>query len=246
MTTIMIITMMATTDMPTELIELKDVRVVLGRSDAGRQVTACFPDLVLARGERMAVTGPSGCGKSTLLNVLCGLLRPESGVVRVAGASLGEMGAAELDVFRGRHIGVVHQSFHLLHGFSALENVMMGLRFGRRVAKGGVREEALGLLERVGLADQAGMRTNRMSVGERQRVAIARALAGQPDLLLADEPTGALDPEASERAMALLEALCASFNCGWICVTHDLNLAGRFPRQFSCAGVIRREEEAGI
>jgi ABC-type lipoprotein export system ATPase subunit len=235
MTTIMGTTMTTTTD----LVKLTDVRVTLGE-----RVEARFPDVTLARGERMAVTGPSGCGKSTLLNVLCGLLRPDGGVVRVAGRSLGDLGAGELDVFRGRHIGVVHQSFHLLHGFSALENVMTGLRFGRRASGRRVREEAMDLLDRVGLADQAGAKTNRMSVGERQRVAIARALAGKPDVLLADEPTGALDPEASERAMALLEGLCGEVNCGWVCVTHDLELAKRFPRQLSCAGVIRRTGEA--
>ena len=225
--------------MTTELLALKDVEAVLTA-----QVRACFPDLTLAYGERIAVTGPSGCGKSTLLNVLCGLLRPEHGTVRVAGKDLVSLPAGALDVFRGRHIGVVHQSFHLLHGFSALENVMMGLRFGRRSPGRRMREEAMALLDRVGLADQAGAKTYRMSVGERQRVAIARALAGKPDLLLADEPTGALDPEASERAMALLEGLCAEVNCGWVCVTHDPDLAKRFPRQFSCAGVIRRTGEA--
>ena len=241
MNTDMNTTMIMTTTMimSTDLIELEDVRVSLGE-----RVEARFPNLSLSRGGRMAVTGPSGCGKSTLLNVLSGLVRPDSGVVRVAGTELGTLGAAALDVFRGKHIGMVHQSFHLLHGFTALENVMMGLRFGRRAAGRRVREEAMALLDRVGLADLAGAKTNRMSVGERQRVAIARALAGKPDVLLADEPTGALDPDASERAMALLEGLCEELNCGWICVTHDMDLAKRFPKQFPCAGVIRRRGEA--
>lgn len=226
-------------DMSTELVRLQGVCVPLGERAEAR-----FPELILNRGERMAVTGPSGCGKSTLLNVVSGLLRPGEGVVRVAGCSLGGLRPSELDGFRGRHIGMVHQSFHLLHGFTALENVMAGLRFGRRAAGRKAREEAMTLLDRVGLAGRAGSKTHRMSVGERQRVAIARALAGRPDLLLADEPTGALDPEASEQAMALLEGLCDELNCGWICVTHDLELAARFPRRFSCKDVIHRRGEA--
>jgi ABC-type lipoprotein export system ATPase subunit len=226
-------------DMSTELVGLENVRVRLGERAEAR-----FPSFMLNRGERMAVTGPSGCGKSTLLNLLSGLLRPDSGEVRVAGRALGGLRPSELDVFRGRHIGMVHQSFHLLHGFTALENVMAGLRFGRRAAGKKAREEGMALLDRVGLADRAGSKTNRMSVGERQRVAIARALAGRPDLLLADEPTGALDPEASEQAMALMEQLCDDLNCGWICVTHDLDLAARFPSQFSCRDVMHRRGEA--
>ena len=232
----MILVMSIPMHMATELVELKDVRVALGE-----RTVACFPEFSLSRGERMAVTGPSGCGKSTLLNLVSGLLRPVSGQVRVAGVALESMKPSELDVFRGHHIGMVHQSFHLLHGFTALENVMAGLRFGRRASGRRAGKEARALLDRVGLADQAGLKTHRMSVGERQRVAIARALAGKPDLLLADEPTGSLDPESSARAVELLEGLCDEFGCGWICVTHDPDLAARFPRTFSCREVIRRE-----
>ncbi|MCC5850373.1 MAG: ABC transporter ATP-binding protein [Verrucomicrobia bacterium] len=223
------------------LLRVHGARVLLGRNGQGGNVVARLPDLEMTPGERVALTGPSGCGKSTFLNVVSGLRALDEGVVQVDGTDLGKLKPAALDVFRGRNIGFVHQTFHLLHGFSVLDNVMAGLRFGRVVPAGQRKSRALEILEEVGLGHRLRAYPQKLSVGERQRVAIARALAGHPKLLLADEPTGALDPVAGGKAVELMENLCAKLNCGWLCVTHDQALAARFPRRISCADAIGNE-----
>lgn len=224
------------------LLHVQGARVLLGRNGRGGNVVARLPDLEMAAGERVALTGPSGCGKSTFLNVVSGLRVPDEGAVRVDGTDLARLNPAALDVFRGRKIGFVHQTFHLLHGFSVLDNVMAGLRFGRVVPAGQRKQRALEILDEVGLSHRLRAYPHKLSVGERQRVAIARALAGHPKLLLADEPTGALDPAAGDKAVELMETLCAKLNCGWLCVTHDERLARRFPRRVSCADAIESEQ----
>jgi putative ABC transport system ATP-binding protein len=181
-------------------------------------------DLEVGAGEFVAVMGPSGSGKSTLLNLVAGLDRPSEGRVVVGNVDLGKLGEGGLARYRRTQLGFVFQFFHLLEQMTALENVALPAQLGgRRHAEERARE----LLERLGVGDKAKEYPGRLSGGERQRVAIARALVNEPRLLLADEPTGALDSANGEQVMELLREL----NGGGqtiLQVTHDLALAERY------------------
>jgi len=218
-------------------IDLENVRLCLGRHEQG-SVQFSLDKLEVARGEKLALTGPSGCGKSTLLNIVAGMIRAEEGRVTVLDHDLRKLSTAGLDAFRGHHCGFVFQSFHLLNAFTAQENVEIGLRFGARPSAKERRERSAELLKRVGLGHRLHARTSRLSVGERQRVAIARAIAGKPEILLADEPTGALDPRTAEGVFELLLEVVAEAGCTMLMVTHDLSLAAKLPRQMACEGLV--------
>jgi len=218
-------------------IDLENVRLCLGKHEQG-SVEFSLDKLEVAKGEMLALTGPSGCGKSTLLNIVAGMIRAEEGRVMVLGHDLRKLSTAGLDSFRGHHCGFVFQSFHLLNAFTALENVEIGLRFGARLHAHERKERSTELLKRVGLSHRLHARTSRMSVGERQRVAIARAIAGKPEILLADEPTGALDPRTAAEVFKLLMEVVAEAGCTLLMVTHDLALAAKLPRQMPCEGLV--------
>jgi putative ABC transport system ATP-binding protein len=181
--------------------------------------------LAVAAGEVAAVMGPSGSGKSTLLNLVAGLDRPTSGSVRVDGVELTRIGEAELARYRRTKVGLVFQFFNLLNNLTVLDNVAVPAELaglGRREA----RLRALALLEDLGLRGQARSFPARLSGGQRQRVAVARALVNRPPLLLADEPTGALDRRSGEQVMDLLTELNRSGQT-ILLVTHDARLAER-------------------
>jgi putative ABC transport system ATP-binding protein len=180
-------------------------------------------DLSIDEGEFVAIMGPSGCGKSTLLNLVAGLDVPTDGEIFVAGEALSGMDEDELALMRRRHIGIVFQFFNLLEGMTVLENatlpaVVAGLR--RRQAESRARD----LLDLLGLADKARAAPGLLSGGERQRLAIARALANAPTLLLADEPTGALDSEGGFEVLELFRRLHAGGQ-SILLVTHDEHVA---------------------
>jgi ABC-type lipoprotein export system ATPase subunit len=219
--------------------EIRDCRLTLGRSGA-KPLDFSLPSLDVAAGERVALTGPSGCGKSTLLNLIAGLVRPDEGTIRVGGTDLTRMSVSALDTFRGRTIGFIYQSFNLLDAFNVLENVLIGMRFGRAIEPAGRRRRAHELLERVGLGDRLHIQPNRLSMGERQRVAVARAVANRPSLILADEPTGSLDPETAETVFDLILAICGEEDRTLLFVAHDRELARKLPRQFDCRKLVRR------
>ena len=179
--------------------------------------------LEVAAGQFAAIRGPSGCGKSTLLSLVGGLALPTSGSVWVAGAEVSRMTSAERARFRAGQIGFVFQLFHLLPYLSVLDNVLVAAPAARRRA---APQRAKELLERFGLSDRLTHRPGQLSVGQRQRVAMARALLNQPQLLLADEPTGNLDPS---HATALLDELADFHRAGGtlLLVTHDDQAARR-------------------
>ncbi|MEO7100324.1 MAG: ABC transporter ATP-binding protein [Luteolibacter sp.] len=226
-------------------IEIRNCGLRLGFS-SGEAIQFHLEHFKVDAGEQIALTGPSGCGKSTLLNLVAGLRRPDAGSIVVRGTDLKPLSASKLDAFRGRTMGFVFQSFNLLDGFSALENVLVGLRFGRSCPHGERRARAVALLERVGLQRRLDSLPGRMSVGERQRVAIARALANRPAILLADEPTGALDPATADEVFGLIREVCGEERCALVLVTHDLDLAAKLPRQVDCRGLIRHVSEMEV
>jgi putative ABC transport system ATP-binding protein len=180
-----------------------------------------------AAGEQLALVGRSGSGKSTLLHVISGIARADSGVVQVDGVDVARLSEAAADRFRAERIGYVFQTFNLLPGFTALENVMLGMTFsGNR----GGSARAMELLDRVGLGARASHRPPQLSVGEQQRVAVARALANRPKLMLADEPTANVDAGNQQHVIDLLRDQCRAENVTLILVTHSHDVARQFER----------------
>jgi lipoprotein-releasing system ATP-binding protein len=187
-------------------------------------------DLEIQQGEIVALTGPSGAGKSTFLHLLGTLDVPTRGRIRFDGQDIFERDEERLAAFRNETIGFVFQSHHLLPEFTALENAMMPALI-RREGRGEARRRAAAMLERVGLGDRLEHRPGELSGGEQQRVALARALSLSPRLLLADEPTGNLDPQTADGIHALLVDLNRSLGITAVVVTHNERLAQALPRR---------------
>jgi putative ABC transport system ATP-binding protein len=181
-------------------------------------------------GEYVAVVGPSGSGKSTLMHLMGCLDRPTSGRLLIGGRDVSTLGDGELAETRNRRIGFVFQSFQLLGRTSALDNVALPLVY-RGVRRPERRDRAAAALQAVGLGHRLGHRPSQLSGGEQQRVAVARALVGEPDLLLADEPTGNLDTRSGADVMNLLGELVADRGVAVVVVTHDHEVAGRAARR---------------
>ena len=214
--------------MATAALELREVRRIF--KQAGTELTVLNGvDLVLSPGKVTALVGPSGAGKSTLLHIAGLLERPDDGVVLIGGEDCGSLSEERRTLLRRSHIGFVYQFHHLLPEFSALENVMLPQMIAG-VARRRARGKAAELLDRVGLQPRAGHRPARLSGGEQQRVAIVRALANDPEILLADEPTGNLDHTTGESVLDTLLDLVHRTGLAALIATHNLDLARRLDR----------------
>ncbi|MDB5298100.1 MAG: ABC-type antimicrobial peptide transport system, ATPase component [Phycisphaerales bacterium] len=211
------------------------------------------PAFALADGEQVALVGGSGTGKTTLLHLIAGILTPDGGRIVFsggpakggggggAGAPAGEtditkLSEGERDVFRGRSVGYIFQSHHLLPGFTALENVQLGMTFTGRPADPAWAKR---LLHEVGLGERLHYKPAKLSVGQQQRVAVARALANRPQLVLADEPTGSLDPRTAQQVLELIRQLCQEVGASLLLVSHDPAIVERLPTAVSLAELNR-------
>lgn len=215
-------------------LELQGLRKTYVAPDGSAVPIVNLDRFVLADGEQVALIGSSGSGKTTLLHMIAGIVPADAGQIlfRSDGETtdIAQLSEAERDVFRGRHMGYIFQSHHLLPGFTALENVLLGMSFTGRKHD---TEWAKHLLNEVGLSERLDYRPAKLSVGQQQRVAVARALANRPTLVLADEPTGALDVKNAQQVLQLILRLCMEVKASLLMVTHDPNIAKQLSKTVS-------------
>jgi putative ABC transport system ATP-binding protein len=222
------------------LLLLENVTKQFRGPDGAVQPVIDVPRFELARGEQVALEGRSGTGKTTLLHLIAGILRADGGKIALDGEDLTRASEARRDRVRAEKLGYVFQTFNLLQGYSALENVMLGMSFGRGVDKPHAEE----LLRRLGLADRLHHRPAQLSIGQQQRVALARAVANRPQLVLADEPTGNLDPFHASEALELLRTLCVENGASLLLVSHDRDVLGRFEKRVALETLNRASRPA--
>jgi ABC-type lipoprotein export system ATPase subunit len=209
------------------MLQLRKVQKTYIEPDGSPLPILDIPNFSVANNEQMVLVGKSGSGKTTLLHVIAGITRADSGEIVIDGINLAGLSEAGVDKVRAAKIGYVFQTFNLLPGFSAFENVLLGMTFAR-----GRKDPARArhLLDRVGLGHRLTHKPGALSVGEQQRVAVARALANRPSLLLADEPTANIDPKNQQKIIDLIRDTCREEGVSLIIVTHSTEVAGQFQR----------------
>ncbi len=193
-------------------------------------------DFRIEPGSQVAIAGSSGGGKTTLLHCIAGIVTPDSGSIEISGTDISKLKERKRDRFRANHIGYVYQTFNLIQGFTAIENVMLGMLFS---GKGVDREKAESLLVQMGLKDRLNYKPSQLSVGQQQRVSIARAVVNDPDLVLADEPTGNLDPASSDEALSLLKEVTKGKML--LLVSHEQDVLERFERVVALQDINRAQ-----
>ncbi len=193
----------------------------------GNTPTLSFPDLTIAKGDRILLRGSSGAGKSTLLSILSGLLLPTEGKILFDGSNIFEMPMTERDAWRARTIGFVFQSFHLLPSLTVLQNIMLAADLAK--TKPAVKE-VQNLLQKLGLSEKSQSRPQDLSQGQQQRAAIARAIVNKPALLIADEPTSALDDEHAIAVLSLLETQAQETGAALLIASHDFRIMENFKK----------------
>ena len=202
------------------------------------------PAFSMEHNQQIAIKGPSGSGKTTFLHMLGGVLTPDSGQILIDGQSLGAMNESDRDQLRSGMIGYIFQSFNLLNGFSCMENLLLAMSLNGSSNL----DRARSLLDKVGLGDRKDHLPGQLSIGQQQRVAIARALINRPKLVLADEPTGNLDPSNTDRSLELLCSLCKEWESALILVSHDPRVIGKFEHQIDWEELnqVKESEEVEI
>lgn len=206
------------------LLEIKDLKKAYVTPDGGTHQVVHVPAFALEPKVQEALAGESGSGKTTFLNLIAGILKPDSGSIKLAGVEMATLGDSDRDRLRATTIGYIFQTFNLLQGFTCLENVLLGMSFG----PGADRAHATELLKRVGLGNKLDHYPRQLSTGQQQRVAVARALANRPKLVLADEPTGNLDGKNAREALALIREACRENNAALLIVSHDPQVLAQF------------------
>jgi len=208
------------------LLEVTDLVKAFASPDGESTTIIDIPRFALAPEEHVAIRGASGSGKTTFLNLIAGILQADRGDILLAGQHVTKLSESGRDRLRATTIGYVFQNFNLLQGYTALENVLLGMLFGPGIDV----KHARGLLERVGLSNRLDYRPGQLSIGQQQRVAVARALANKPKLVLADEPTGNLDLKHSTDALNLIREVCRENGAALLLVSHDTDVLGAFER----------------
>ncbi len=220
------------------LLELRDLKKSYRSPEGGLQTVLDVEHFTLEAEEQVVLVGTSGSGKTTFLNVVAGILKPDQGQVLFDGTDLARLGEGGRDVLRAREMGYVFQSFNLLEGYTSLENVLLGMLFGPGPDRAFARE----LLEELGLGHRLRHRPSQLSVGQQQRVSLARALANRPRLVLADEPTGNLDPHHAGEALRLIRELCSRHGAALLLVSHAREVLEQFERVVAFSELNRAEE----
>ncbi|PAW85476.1 MAG: ABC transporter ATP-binding protein [Pedosphaera sp. Tous-C6FEB] len=206
------------------LLEISQLKKSYAAPDGGTHAVVDVPEFKLEAQSQVALSGESGSGKTTFLNLIAGILAPDSGSIKLNGLELVGLRESARDRVRATTIGYIFQTFNLLQGYTALENVLLGMSFG----PGADREFAKALLKRVGLDAKLNHLPRQLSTGQQQRVAVARALANRPKLVLADEPTGNLDHTNAREAMQLIREACRENSAALLLVSHDREVLGQF------------------
>lgn len=206
------------------LLEIKGIKKSYISPDGEKLAVIDVPSFSMAAGQHLALEGRSGSGKTTFLNLIAGILQADEGAVVLDGENLSALREGERDKLRAEKIGYVFQTFNLLQGYTALENVALAMTFGR----GADWKYAKELLDRVGLGNRVGYLPRQLSVGQQQRVAVARSLANHPKLVLADEPTGNLDPVHAQEALSLIREICKERGAALLLVSHDREILAQF------------------
>jgi ABC-type lipoprotein export system ATPase subunit len=206
------------------LLEIKGIKKTYVSPDGESLTVIDVPQFAMEAGRQVALEGRSGSGKTTFLNLIAGILQSDEGAVVLDGQNLSTLSESQRDKLRAEKIGYVFQTFNLLQGYTALENVALAMTFGPGVDW----EYARVLLDRVGLGNRKNYMPRQLSVGQQQRVAVARALANHPKLVLADEPTGNLDPVHAQEALSLIREICTEHGAALLLVSHDRDILAQF------------------
>jgi len=217
------------------LLAIKDLVKTYARPGGGEHRVVDVREFTLEAGDQRALRGESGTGKTTFLHLIAGILAPDRGSIRLDGREVATLGEARRDRLRAETIGYIFQTFNLLQGHTALENVELGMAFGRGVD----RAHAGSLLRRVGLGDKLGHFPRQLSTGQQQRVAVARALANRPKLVLADEPTGNLDRRHARESLELIREVCRESGAALLLVSHDERVLAAFEHMQDFAAMNR-------
>ena len=206
------------------LLSIENLKKSFLASDGTTQKVVDVESFSLDKGQQIALSGSSGSGKTTLLNLIAGILQPDEGQIELSGRSMSGANEVVRDRLRAEMVGYIFQTFNLLQGYTCLENVLLGMSFGGNLDKG----LAVELLDHVGLSQRLDYYPRQLSTGQQQRVAVARALANSPKIVLADEPTGNLDPKNAAESLSLIRQTCRDHDAALLIVSHDRAVLDQF------------------